>query len=225
MQSAENQQVSTKGKGTRSGWLVASVIDYITPCIFPLSLSQVNKMSPRPSLVPTDADTSGSYGSPSYQSQQQQQQDSGSSLNNNNNNSGSTAGGGGGGAAAKQEPGRRAGACRVCLKSFKPDDYHKTCFECQQRVCEDCASYSKLDEHEDAVSRVEDVVGRGWPGCGMQDAPSGPLGNAPGSRGPRGRNKLWHFINKKIVEGVGHGGKILLNMEIALLNGNNFYKR
>ncbi|KQS43199.1 regulating synaptic membrane exocytosis protein 1 [Drosophila erecta] len=120
---------------------------------------KVNKMSPRPSLVPTDADTSGSYGSPSYQSQQQQQQqDYGSSLNNNNNNSGSggsggtaTASGGGGGAAAKQEPGRRAGACRVCLKSFKPDDYHKTCFECQQRVCEDCASYSKLDEHEDAT--------------------------------------------------------------------------
>ncbi|KMY97180.1 regulating synaptic membrane exocytosis protein 1 isoform X1 [Drosophila simulans] len=115
---------------------------------------KVNKMSPRPSLVPTDADTSGSYGSPSYQSQQQQQ-DYGSSLNNNNNNSTgggtATAGGGGGGAAAKQEPGRRAGACRVCLKSFKPDDYHKTCFECQQRVCEDCASYSKLDEHEDAT--------------------------------------------------------------------------
>ncbi|XP_002035092.2 regulating synaptic membrane exocytosis protein 1 [Drosophila sechellia] len=115
---------------------------------------KVNKMSPRPSLVPTDADTSGSYGSPSYQSQQQQQE-YGSSLNNNNNNSTgggtATAGGGGGGAAAKQEPGRRAGACRVCLKSFKPDDYHKTCFECQQRVCEDCASYSKLDEHEDAT--------------------------------------------------------------------------
>ncbi|XP_062127373.1 regulating synaptic membrane exocytosis protein 1 isoform X2 [Drosophila sulfurigaster albostrigata] len=107
---------------------------------------KVNKMSPRPSLVPTDADTSGSYGSPSYQQQQQQQQQQESSSNNNNNNTAS----GGAGAAAKQEPGRRAGACRVCLKSFKPDDYHKTCFECQQRVCEDCASYSKLDEHEDA---------------------------------------------------------------------------
>ncbi|XP_030239781.1 regulating synaptic membrane exocytosis protein 2 isoform X2 [Drosophila navojoa] len=114
---------------------------------------KVNKMSPRPSLVPTDTDTSGSYGSLSYQQQQhqqqqqqQQQQEVSSNLNNNNNSTG----GGGGGAAAKQEPGRRAGACRVCLKSFKPDDYHKTCFECQQRVCEDCASYSKLDEHEDA---------------------------------------------------------------------------
>lgn len=109
-------------------------------------------MSPRPSLVPTDADTSGSYGSPSYQQQQQQQQQEASSNLNNNNNS--TGGSGSGGAAAKQEPGRRAGACRVCLKSFKPDDYHKTCFECQQRVCEDCASYSKLDDHEDAVSFV-----------------------------------------------------------------------
>lgn len=130
-------------------------------------------MSPRPSLVPTDADTSGSYGSPSYQSQQQQQQqDYGSSLNNNNNNSSgggtATTGGGGGGAAAKQEPGRRAGACRVCLKSFKPDDYHKTCFECQQRVCEDCASYSKLDEHEDAVScQVASLPGcQSTAGCG-----------------------------------------------------------
>lgn len=57
-------------------------------------------------------------------------------------------------AQAKAEPGKppsRAGACRVCLKSFKPDDFSKTCFECQQRVCEDCASYSKLDEAEDAV--------------------------------------------------------------------------
>lgn len=58
--------------------------------------------------------------------------------------------------AAKQlgEPGRRAGACRVCLKSFKPDDFYKTCFECQQRVCDDCASYSKLDENEEAVSAL-----------------------------------------------------------------------
>lgn len=56
---------------------------------------------------------------------------------------------------SKGEPGKppsRAGACRVCLKSFKPEDFSKTCYECQQRVCEDCASYSKLDENEDAVS-------------------------------------------------------------------------
>lgn len=51
----------------------------------------------------------------------------------------------------QSKPPSRTGACRVCLKSFKPDDYSKTCFECQQRVCEDCASYSKLDENEDAV--------------------------------------------------------------------------
>ncbi|KAH8251061.1 hypothetical protein KR026_008483, partial [Drosophila bipectinata] len=112
---------------------------------------KVNKMSPRPSLVPTDADTSGSYGSPSYQQQQQDSAAGGTLNNNNNSGTTATAAGGGGGPAAKQEPGRRAGACRVCLKSFKPDDYHKTCFECQQRVCEDCASYSKLDEHEDAT--------------------------------------------------------------------------
>lgn len=52
----------------------------------------------------------------------------------------------------QSKPPSRTGTCRVCLKSFKPDDYSKTCFECQQRVCEDCASYSKLDENEDAVS-------------------------------------------------------------------------
>lgn len=51
----------------------------------------------------------------------------------------------------QSKPPSRTGTCRVCLKSFKPDDYSKTCFECQQRVCEDCASYSKLDETEDAV--------------------------------------------------------------------------
>lgn len=55
---------------------------------------------------------------------------------------------------SKAEPGKppsRAGACRVCLKSFKPDDYSKTCFECKQRVCEDCASYSRMDSSEDLV--------------------------------------------------------------------------
>ncbi|XP_049958034.1 uncharacterized protein LOC126474601 [Schistocerca serialis cubense] len=52
----------------------------------------------------------------------------------------------------KPEPGKpvcRAGACRVCLKSFKPEDFFRTCCECTQKVCEDCASYSKLDENQD----------------------------------------------------------------------------
>ncbi|XP_069701298.1 regulating synaptic membrane exocytosis protein 1 [Periplaneta americana] len=52
----------------------------------------------------------------------------------------------------KSEPAKppcRTGACRVCLKSFKPNDFFRTCFECQQKVCEDCASYSKLDENQD----------------------------------------------------------------------------
>ena len=111
-------------------------------------------MSPRPSLIPTDTDVS-------YGNYQQQQQDTAANQNNNNNNINTTtnttntaATTAPGGPSNKQntEPGRRAGACRVCLKSFKPDDFHKTCFECQQRVCEDCASYSKLEENEDAVS-------------------------------------------------------------------------
>lgn len=140
-------------------------------------------MSPRPSLVPTDADTSGSYGSPSYQQQQQDSAAGGILNNNNNSGTAASAAGGGGGPAAKQEPGRRAGACRVCLKSFKPDDYHKTCFECQQRVCEDCASYSKLDEHEDAVSSFrmwQEDAGYELQAAG---APSRPLGNVARSRG------------------------------------------
>ncbi|XP_052847162.1 regulating synaptic membrane exocytosis protein 1 isoform X1 [Drosophila gunungcola] len=154
-QASERQQHATdSGGGASQTGALNKMKATISSSLLTVT-DKVNKMSPRPSLVPTDADTSGSYGSPSYQSQQQMQQhqDSGGTMNNNNNNSSSTAtsGGGGGGVAAKQEPGRRAGACRVCLKSFKPDDYHKTCFECQQRVCEDCASYSKLDEHEDAT--------------------------------------------------------------------------
>ncbi|CAD7081981.1 unnamed protein product [Hermetia illucens] len=95
---------------------------------------KVSKMSPRPSLVP-EPDGQWSEG---LQPQN----------NNNNNNNGSS----GPKAGANQEPGKppsRAGACRVCLKAFKPDDFSKTCFECQHRVCDDCASYSKPDENED----------------------------------------------------------------------------
>uniref|UniRef100_A0A1A9WD29 FYVE-type zinc finger domain-containing protein n=1 Tax=Glossina brevipalpis TaxID=37001 RepID=A0A1A9WD29_9MUSC len=104
-------------------------------------------MSPRPSLIPTDADSTYS----GYHTQQQsQQQDASTNQNYNNNNSNGTTNAG----KTQNEPGRRAGACRVCLKSFKPDDYHKTCFECQQRVCEDCASYSKLEENEDAAKKL-----------------------------------------------------------------------
>lgn len=97
----------------------------------------VTKMNPRPSLVP-EADTS-TYETSHNQQQQQHMQKPTKPANN----------------TPKPEPGKppsRAGACRVCLKSFKPDDFSKTCYECQQRVCEDCASYSKLDDHEDAVS-------------------------------------------------------------------------
>lgn len=88
-------------------------------------------MSPRPSLVPDPDPIAPTETTPTSATAHP--------INQSNQNS------------CKNEPGRRAGACRVCLKSFKPDDFSKTCFECQQRVCEDCASYSKLDEHEDAV--------------------------------------------------------------------------
>ncbi|XP_046601844.1 regulating synaptic membrane exocytosis protein 1 isoform X1 [Neodiprion lecontei] len=49
-------------------------------------------------------------------------------------------------------PASRTGACRVCLKSFKPDDFSKTCNECQHKVCEDCASYSTTVETDDTAT-------------------------------------------------------------------------
>ena len=48
----------------------------------------------------------------------------------------------------------RAASCRVCLKSFKKDDFYKTCCECKFRVCDDCASYSKVDSAEDLVKKT-----------------------------------------------------------------------
>ena len=116
-------------------------------CIKEDFISIVNKMSPRPSIIP-DSDSANlpsEYSLQQQQHQQQLQQQLQHQLQNQGNQQGSTKSG---------EPGKppsRAGACRVCLKSFKPDDYSRTCFECQQRVCEDCASYSKLDENEDVV--------------------------------------------------------------------------
>ncbi|XP_014243367.1 regulating synaptic membrane exocytosis protein 1 isoform X2 [Cimex lectularius] len=50
------------------------------------------------------------------------------------------------------KPVSRSGSCRVCLKSFKPDDFNRTCGECQQKVCEDCASYYKPDDTQDEAS-------------------------------------------------------------------------
>ncbi|XP_058450782.1 protein piccolo isoform X3 [Malaya genurostris] len=50
------------------------------------------------------------------------------------------------------KPMGRTGSCRICLKAFNPDEYRKTCVECDQKVCEDCASYSKLEEIESTES-------------------------------------------------------------------------
>lgn len=57
--------------------------------------------------------------------------------------------------AQKPEPGKapsRDGTCRVCIKSFKPGDFRKICVECQHNVCEDCASYSKVDDDDEEVN-------------------------------------------------------------------------
>lgn len=92
-------------------------------------------MSPRPSLIP---DTSESQ----IQSNQadiisEKESESTSAATADKNEFKTTA--------------NRAASCRVCLKSFKADDFSKTCFECKYRVCEDCASYSKIDSSEDLV--------------------------------------------------------------------------
>lgn len=93
-------------------------------------------MSPRPSLVP---DTAESQHSQLPQETLEKTQDQTTNQN-----------------TEKNEPNKshnRASSCRVCLKPFKPDDFSKTCFECKYRVCEDCASYSKMDSSEDLVKK------------------------------------------------------------------------
>lgn len=88
---------------------------------------RVNKMSPRPSLVP---ETEATSTNDSIACQQQIH-------------------------SAKTDvpkPIGRSGSCRICLKAFKPNEFSKTCVECDQKVCEDCASYSKLEQNEDMES-------------------------------------------------------------------------
>lgn len=91
----------------------------------------VSKMSPRPSLVPDHIEHSQLQVNPI-----EIPDDSNQNANSEKNDSNKT---------------NRAGSCRVCLKSFKAEDFSKTCFECKYRVCEDCASYSKIDSTEDLV--------------------------------------------------------------------------
>ncbi|XP_065162627.1 regulating synaptic membrane exocytosis protein 1 isoform X2 [Atheta coriaria] len=52
----------------------------------------------------------------------------------------------------KTESGKRPGGCRVCLKAIKPDDFSRTCAECANKVCDDCASYS-MNTEDDTSSR------------------------------------------------------------------------
>ncbi|XP_034194191.1 regulating synaptic membrane exocytosis protein fife isoform X2 [Osmia lignaria lignaria] len=42
--------------------------------------------------------------------------------------------------------------CRVCRKSFAPDETSRTCCECQHKVCEDCACYSTTTNSDDPSS-------------------------------------------------------------------------
>ncbi|XP_061500845.1 regulating synaptic membrane exocytosis protein 2 isoform X1 [Anopheles gambiae] len=86
---------------------------------------RVNKMSPRPSLVPDATETP----------QDDPYKDASASEKT---------------ASEGNKFNTRSGSCRICLKSFKPNDFKKTCVECDQKVCEDCASYSKLQDSEDS---------------------------------------------------------------------------
>ncbi|XP_011505714.1 PREDICTED: regulating synaptic membrane exocytosis protein 1 [Ceratosolen solmsi marchali] len=51
--------------------------------------------------------------------------------------------------AEQEKPVNRAAACRVCIKSIKPEDFTRICYECQRKVCEDCASYSTTADSDD----------------------------------------------------------------------------
>lgn len=42
--------------------------------------------------------------------------------------------------------------CRVCRKSFAPEEASRICCECQHKVCEDCACYSTTTNSDDPVS-------------------------------------------------------------------------
>lgn len=95
-----------------------------------------SKMSPRPSLIPDAAEVQHFQVSCSEIIEKETESSSNQSMEKNEPN----------------KTANRASSCRVCLKSFKPDDFSKTCFECKFRVCEDCASYSKVDSAEDLVS-------------------------------------------------------------------------
>ncbi|XP_066589464.1 regulating synaptic membrane exocytosis protein 1 isoform X2 [Prorops nasuta] len=42
--------------------------------------------------------------------------------------------------------------CRICRKSFGPEEVSRICCECQHKVCEDCASYSTTTNSDDPSS-------------------------------------------------------------------------
>lgn len=92
-------------------------------------------MSPRPSLIPDTVESLSVQ--PCSTEGLEKENESVSNISSEKNEAKTT---------------NRAGSCRVCLKSFKAEDFSKTCFECKYRVCEDCASYSKIDSSEDLVS-------------------------------------------------------------------------
>jgi hypothetical protein len=94
-------------------------------------------MSPRPSLIPDATDNQQMHST--INEVVEKDTEAHQSANFEKNDSSKTSA-------------NRASSCRVCLKSLKSEDFYKTCYECKYRVCEDCASYSKIDSSEDLVS-------------------------------------------------------------------------
>uniref|UniRef100_A0A182FRU1 Uncharacterized protein n=1 Tax=Anopheles albimanus TaxID=7167 RepID=A0A182FRU1_ANOAL len=119
---ASHQQPSMENTGSAFGKLKQTLSTSLLT-----AQDRVNKMSPRPSLVPDTSESSPHAGDDPYKDLAAEKPSSESSNKFNT----------------------RSGSCRICLKSFKPNDFKKTCVECDQKVCEDCASYSKLQDSDD----------------------------------------------------------------------------
>jgi hypothetical protein len=105
-------------------------------------------MSPRPSLIPDTGESQPIHSSHAEPLEKENESSTTAQTMDKNELNKTTA--------------NRAASCRVCLKSFKADDFSKTCFECKYRVCEDCASYSKIDSSEDLVIMSRHTLMAPW---------------------------------------------------------------
>lgn len=77
------------------------------------------------SATPLSRPGSSTFGTPNSQQQQQQQQRTASSCSSNNDH---------------------LGQCRICRKTILANESCHLCSNCNQFICEDCASYSATDK-------------------------------------------------------------------------------